>query len=125
MQSPELAMELRSARPTVSAELRERVRAVAAQPSPQRRQFAFPFKRAVLVAAPAALALAVGGALVHGLVNSGSEPRVSGGSAALVTPTPPRPEAPSAPPNFRPASPDPRGGRQQDPASVPVQAGEL
>src|SRR2546430_17193182 len=88
MQSPELAMELRSARPTVSAELRERVRTVAAHPSPQRRQFAFPFKRAMLVAAPAALALAVGGAVVHGLVSSGSGPRVSAGSPAITKAAP-------------------------------------
>jgi hypothetical protein len=88
MQSPELAMELRSSRPTVSAELRERVHAVATHPPPETRQFAFPFKRAALVAAPAVLALAVGGALVHGFVSSGSPPRVSAGSnrTSLVAP---------------------------------------
>src|SRR6476620_3733402 len=109
MQSPELAMELRTARPVASPALRERVRAVAAQPSPQRRQFAFPFKRVLLVAAPAALALAVGGAVVHGLVNAGSPPRVSAGSnrTSLIAPNAagaaqgPR----SAPEGFRDAIP--------------------
>src|SRR2546430_9401595 len=101
MQSPELAMELRSARPVASPALRERVRAVAAQPSPQRRQFAFPFKRAVLVAAPAALALALGGAAVHGLLNSGSGPRVNAGPPPVPTAASRALRAGSAPHSFK------------------------
>jgi uncharacterized protein DUF4349 len=126
MQSPELAMELRSARPTVSAELRERVRAVAAQPSPQRRQFAFPFKRVVLVAAPAALALAVGGAVVHGLVNSGSGPRVSAGPPAVTTAGSGALRAGSAPQSFKGRAIPSSGGRlQQYAASLRVQVKDL
>jgi hypothetical protein len=125
MRSPELALELRSARPVASPELRERVHAVAARPSPQRRHFTFPFKRAVLVAAPAAVALAVGGALVHGLINSGSPPRVSGGSAAVVTPTPRRLESQSAPPDLRQAIPNVGGRLQQYAASLRVQVKDL
>jgi hypothetical protein len=129
MQSPELALELRSARPVASPALRERVRAVAAQPSPQRRQFAFPFKRVLLVAAPAALALAVGGAVVHGLVNSGSPPRVSAGSnrTSLIAPNAagaargPR----SAPEGFRDAIPSSGGRLQQYAASLRVQVKDL
>jgi hypothetical protein len=125
MLSPELALELRSARPVASPELRERVHAVAAQPSPQKRRFTFPFKRAVLIAAPAALALAVGGALVHGLVNSGSPPRVSGGSAAVVTPTPRAIGSESAPQDLRQAIPNVGGRLQQYAASLRVQVKDL
>src|SRR5512133_3902081 len=88
MLSPELATELRSARPSASPELRERVLAVAAQQEPRRpRRFALPpVRRMALVAAPAVVAVAVGGALVHGLVHSGKSAQkaaatVAGGSA--------------------------------------------
>ena len=125
MQSPELAMELRSARPVASPALRERVRAVAAQPSPERRRLAFPFKRAVLVAAPAALALAVGGALVHGLVNSGSRPRVSAGNSGVTKAAPGVLGARSAPANLGAAIPSSSGRLQQYAASLRVQVKDL
>jgi uncharacterized protein DUF4349 len=74
MLSPELALELRSARPVASPELRRRVLEVAAREEPVRRRgFSLPsFRSMALVAGPAVLALAVGGALVHGLVHSGT-----------------------------------------------------
>jgi hypothetical protein len=74
MLSPELVSELRVARPAASRELRERVLEVAASERQAREpRFALPsFRRLALVALPAALAVAVGGALVHGLVSSGS-----------------------------------------------------
>src|SRR6476619_7155579 len=125
MQSPELAMELRSARPVASPALRERVRAVAAQPSPERRRFAFPFMRAVLVAAPAVLALAVGGALVHGLVNSGSRPRVSAGASAVTKAAPGVLGTRSAPANLGAAIPSSGGRLQQYAASLRVQVKDL
>jgi len=125
MLSPELAMELRSARPVASPALRERVQAVAAQPPPQRRQFAFPFKRAVLVAAPAALALAIGGALVHGLVSSGSRPRISAGPPAVTTAAPGALGARSAPESFHGAIPSSGGRLQQYAASLRVQVKDL
>jgi hypothetical protein len=73
MLSPELATELRSVRPSASPDLRERVLAVAARQEPRRpRRFTLPpVRRMALVAAPAVVAVAVGGALVHGLVHSG------------------------------------------------------
>ena len=73
MLSPELATELRSARPSASPELRKRMLAVAARQEPRRpRRFTLPpLRRVALVAAPALVAVAVGGALVHGLVHSG------------------------------------------------------
>src|SRR6266566_4022900 len=73
MLSPELATELRAARPSASSELRERVVAIAARQEPRRpRRFTLlPLRRVALIAAPVAVAVAVGGALVHGLVHSG------------------------------------------------------
>jgi hypothetical protein len=117
-------MELRSARPVASPALRERVRAVTAKPSPERRRFAFPFKRAVLVAAPAALALAVGGALVHGLVNSGSRPRVIAGASAVTKAAPGVLGARSAPAHLG-AIPSSGGRLQQYAASLSVQVKDL
>jgi hypothetical protein len=76
MRSPELALELRGARPIASTELRERVLEVAAREQPRReRRFSLPpLRRVALVAAPAALALAIGGAFVHGLASSRDKP---------------------------------------------------
>src|SRR5262249_55294441 len=69
MLSPELASELRVARPVASRELRERVREVAASERPAREpRFALPsFRRLALVAIPPALAVARGGAVAQGL----------------------------------------------------------
>lgn len=80
MLSPELATELRAVRPSASPELRERVLAIAAREEPLRpSRFTLPpLRRLALVAVPAALALAIGGAVVHGLVHSGG----SGGEVA-------------------------------------------
>jgi len=74
MLSPELASDLRAARPVASLGLRERVLEIAARerPAPKPR-FSLPsFRRLALVAVPAALTVAVGGALIHGLAGSGS-----------------------------------------------------
>src|SRR5213595_833352 len=89
MLSPELATELRAARPTASAGLRERVLEIAAREQPPRpRRFPLPpLRRVALVAAPAALAFAIGGALVHGLTHSGQNRAVSEG-AGRVRPLP-------------------------------------
>ena len=76
MRSPDLALEMRAARPIASIELRERVLEVAAREQPRReRRFSLPpLRRVAFVAAPAVLALAIGGALVHGLASSGDKP---------------------------------------------------
>ena len=74
MQSPDLTLELRAAKPVASTDLRERVRAVAARQAPARRHFLLPPpRRLALIAVPAAIAVAVSGALVHGLATSGRE----------------------------------------------------
>jgi hypothetical protein len=99
MLSPELASELRAARPVVSPELRARVLEIAGRERPEPRQgFSLPpFRRLALVAVPAALAVAVGGALVHGLVNSGPsgqkaapEPGSRAAGSAVPLPRQPR-----------------------------------
>ena len=93
MLSPELASELRAARPAASQELRDRVLEVAARErsAPRPRFSLLPMRRLALVAVPAALAVAVGGALVHGLVSSGTSREkaapqaVSGGGSVSTT----------------------------------------
>jgi Domain of unknown function (DUF4349) len=86
MLSPELSTELRAARPVASPGLRERVREVAAREQPVRPpRFSLPpLRRFALVAVPVALALAIGGAVVHGLIESGANGRkaVTGGQSA-------------------------------------------
>src|SRR4051794_26477515 len=77
MLSPELALELRAARPRASAELRGRVLEVAGRDQPRRapRFLLPPLRRVALVAVPAALAVAVGGALLHGMTHNGTPTR--------------------------------------------------
>jgi hypothetical protein len=99
MQSPDLALELRSARPPASPELRERVRAVAAgAKSPREPRFTLPpWRRLALVAAASIAVVAVSGALVYGLAHPGKRPESVGARAGgvgaqpsvgpLVTPT--------------------------------------
>jgi hypothetical protein len=79
MLSPELATELRAARPSASPGLRERVLEIGARERPARaRRFSLPpLRRISLVAAPVAVALAIGGAGVYGLVHSGTSARKS------------------------------------------------
>src|SRR4051812_22641386 len=78
----QLVLELRATRLAAPGELRERVRALAAeaQPAPvrKRRRLALPVRRVALVALPAIVVLAAAGALVGGLVTSGG-----GGKRAL------------------------------------------
>jgi hypothetical protein len=59
MSQPDLARVLREARPVAPPELRERVRLVAAQAAPPRRQFVT-WRNALLVAIPVALAVVAG-----------------------------------------------------------------
>lgn len=78
MSSPDPITQLRAAKPAASPELRERVRALAARtPEPRRTPFLarLSLRRTVLVAAPAALALALGAAGVIGLTRSGEGER--------------------------------------------------
>jgi hypothetical protein len=86
MSQPELLTELQRTRPTAPAELRERIRAIAATvPAPPRRRLTWP--RAALVLVPAVLAVAVGAAVLGrdggqqarngGVVTFGSERAVA------------------------------------------------
>ena len=59
MSQPDLARLLRDARPVAPPELRERLRLVAAQATPPRRQL-LTWRRALLVAVPVAIAVAAG-----------------------------------------------------------------
>ena len=74
MSSPDLIHELRASRPSAPLELRARVREIAAaQPKPRTAPWAswrFPVRRGVLVAVPAAAALAFATAGVLGLARS-------------------------------------------------------
>ena len=82
----EIVRELRSARVAPSPELRERVRKMAQgapEPPLGLRLPGIPLRRALLVLAPAAVAVALGSALVVGLATSGSSSR----KAAPLTPT--------------------------------------
>ena len=67
MSQPDLLAEIRAARPVAPAELRGRVRELAATaPAPRRRlSLSFSWRRAVLVAVPVAAALVVAGLVVQ------------------------------------------------------------
>jgi hypothetical protein len=71
--SPDLIRELQASRPTAPAQLRARVREIAAQErsAPARSWLRIPVRRAALVALPAAAALALVSAGALGLVRSG------------------------------------------------------
>src|SRR5688572_25100377 len=79
--SPDLIHELRASRPSAPLELRARVREITAtQPKPKAVPWAswrFPGRRSVLVAVPAAVALAFATAGVIGLANSDAPTRES------------------------------------------------
>jgi hypothetical protein len=82
--SPELIHQLRASRPAAPLELRARVREIAAErPSPSARQrWRFPVRRSLLVAVPAAAALALASAGVLGLARSDVESQSLAGDAA-------------------------------------------
>ena len=84
MLSPKVVAELRVTRPVASPDLRERVLEIAARERPAREaRFSLPQRRRLgLVAVPAALTVAVGGALIHGLASSGAN-----GQKAAPAPT--------------------------------------
>jgi hypothetical protein len=71
----DLVRELRSEHVTASPELRERVRAIAAEAPAPRAPFAerFRLRRAALVLVPACVVAAVSAAMLHGLTSSGTK----------------------------------------------------
>jgi Domain of unknown function (DUF4349) len=64
---------LREARPEPSGELRERVRGLKREQRRPRFAFSFSWRRGALMLAPACVALALGGALVAGVLSSGRD----------------------------------------------------
>src|SRR6476619_3355701 len=74
--SPDLIHELRASRPSAPADLRTRVRAVASEQPRQApwSNWRFPVRRGMLIAVPAAAALALASAGVLGLARSDSPP---------------------------------------------------
>ena len=72
--SPDLIHELRASRPSAPADLRTRVRAIASEQPRQApwSNWRFPVRRGMLVAVPAAAALALASAGVLGLARSDS-----------------------------------------------------
>lgn len=117
MSSPDPITQLRSAKPAASAELRERVRALAARTPEPRRPFfpaRFSLRRAVLVAVPAALALVLGAAGVIGLTRSGEDERAVSPPLAAVEKGVPTTALPSGGATAdRAAAPPPTAGRLQ------------
>ena len=77
MSSVDLTNELRLAKPRAPEQLRERVLALSERPVRESRfSFSLPsrhtVRRVAFVAAPAAVAVALGGAAIHGIANSGT-----------------------------------------------------
>src|SRR5215218_376525 len=78
MSSFDVTNELRLAKPRAPERLRERVMALGERPvRAPRFSFSLPsrytVRRVAFVAAPAVIAVAVGGALIHGIANSGTQ----------------------------------------------------
>jgi len=93
--SPDLIHELRASRPSAPAQLRARVRELAAEQQPARARWAswhFPIRRGVLVALPATVALAIAAAGVVGLSRSDAPTQES---VAQQAPSVPRELAPA------------------------------
>ena len=87
--SPDLIHELRASRPSAPAEIRTRIRAIAAEPERTAHApwagWRFPLRRGMLVAVPAAAALALASAGVLGLARSDSPQAVSRDAAEKST----------------------------------------
>src|SRR2546421_3831421 len=87
MSQPEILEQIRASRIAASPELRARVLGLSATvpPAPPRREL--PWRRMSLVLVPAAIALALTGALVAGLAGSGNRNRVAAPPAWRATQT--------------------------------------
>ena len=95
--SPDLIHELRASRPSAPADLRARIRTIAAE-QPARAPWAgwrFPVRRGMLVAVPAAAALALASAGVVGLTRSDSPQTVRQDALEKSTPEAATPSATS------------------------------
>jgi Domain of unknown function (DUF4349) len=92
MSSVDVTNELRLAKPRAPEQLRERVTALSERPVREPRfSFSRPtrytVRRAALVAVPALVALGVGGALIHGIANSGAPTARQNASPPATAPT--------------------------------------
>src|SRR5215216_5971819 len=77
MSSVDLTNELRLAKPRAPEQLRERVMALGERPVREPRfslslPSRYTVRRVAFVAAPAVVAVALGGAVIHGIANSGA-----------------------------------------------------
>ena len=124
--SPELIHELRASRPSAPTELRARVREIAAEPPAHARwaSWRFPVRRGMLIAVPAAAALAFASAGVLGLTRSDVSPEASRQRATAERATPPRSldqqSAPGVPGALMaPGAADSAGGTGGVPATAP------
>jgi hypothetical protein len=106
MSSVDLTNELRLAKPRAPEQLRERVAALSERPvrEPRFSSFSLPsrytVRRVALVAVPAVVAVALGGAAIHGIANSGASQHEAA-RGVLTQPT-------STMPVFDAAMPTPR-----------------
>jgi Domain of unknown function (DUF4349) len=112
--SPDLIHELRSSRPSAPTELRTRIRAIASDQERTARaapwaSWRFPVRRGMLVAVPAAAALAFASAGVLGLTRSDSPQTVGPDAAEKATLS-------AAAPETAPGALDTGGTRAQTPA---------
>src|SRR5215831_18174608 len=82
----DLVSELRANPPVAPERLRQRV--LEGAPAPRRQKSRK--RKLVLVVVPAAVVLAVGAALVHGFVNSGSHGNVTASASLVLTPHAPQ-----------------------------------
>ena len=78
MSSFDVTNELRLAKPRAPEQLRERVMALGERPVREPRfSFSLPsrytLRRVALVAVPAVVVVGIGGALIHGIANSGTQ----------------------------------------------------
>lgn len=111
--SPDLIHELRASRPSAPVELRSRIRAIAAEQERTDRTalwagWRFPVRRGMLVAVPAAAALALASAGVLGLARSDSPQAVGRDAAEKATLS-------AAAPETAPGALDTSGTRAQTP----------
>src|SRR5262249_4854187 len=98
--SPDLIHELRASRPSAPAELRFRIRKLAAEPSARTRKLGWrsPLRRGALIAVPAAAALAIVAAGVIGLTRPegpGTESHAQRSAAPELAPTTKAPAVPA------------------------------
>jgi hypothetical protein len=113
---PELARELRALPTAAPAAVRERVRALG-EPAPRRELPRLPWRRSLLVLAPACVLAVLSAAVVHGVLNSGAAPEAGashGVSGAVLQSHTQSDSAKALAPTFGARLVPPSPGRRQD-----------